>query len=284
LAYAGICGSQDLQPNSDAYFHGVSLDEIIAFTTLGSGDTCPLKTATGNSAPLVDAGTGGFTIPVGTPFALIGSATDVDGDPLTYTWEQFDLGPAGHPDTPSGDAPIFRSFKPVGNPIRTFPQLEDLLSNTHTIGELLPTYSRTLTFRLTARDNQIFPGGGRTGKDTISFSVTSEAGPFLVMAPNTAVTWQAGDLELVTWDVAGTTDSPVSCAAVDLLLSTDGGFTYPHTLAAGTPNDGSQSVVVPNAGTSTARLKVACASSIFFDISDVDFVVLGKVNFPLVFR
>jgi hypothetical protein len=284
MAYAGICGSQDLQPNSDDYFHGVSLDEIIAYTTLGSGNNCPVKTATGNSAPVVDAGTGGFTIPIGTPFTLTGSATDADGDPLTYTWEEFDLGKAGHPDSPSGTAPIFRSFKPVSTPVRTFPQFSDLLNNIHTIGELLPTYSRALTFRLTARDNHNYPSGGRTGDDTISFSVTSAAGPFLVTAPNTAVTWESGHQETVTWDVAGTTASPVSCAAVNILLTVDGGYTYPHTLAVGTPNDGSQLVTIPFAPTTTARVKVACASSIFFDISNVDFEVVGKIYLPAVLR
>ncbi len=285
MAYAGICGSQDLQPNSDDYFHGVSQDEINAYTTLGNGNNCPSKTAIGNSAPVVDVGIGGFTIPAETPFSLTGSATDSDGDPLTYTWEEFDLSRwAGHPDLPRGDAPIFRSFKPVNVPTRTFPKFNDLLNNTHTIGELLPTYSRTLTFRLTARDNQAYPNGGRTGYDMISFEVTDNAGPFLVTAPNTAMTWFEGTFETVTWDVANTTAAPVSCSAVDILLSTDGGYTYPYILAESTPNDGSQQITVPYAPTSTARVKVACASSIFFDISNVDFEVIGKVYVPLVLR
>jgi hypothetical protein len=169
-------------------------------------------------------------------------------------------------------------------PTRTFPQLSDLLNNSHTIGELLPGYNRTLTFRLTARDNHIYPNGGRTGYDTISFEVTEDAGPFLVISPNTAVTWDVGDLEMVNWDVANTTAAPVGCSQVDIQLSVDGGYTYPHTLVSGTANDGSQQVVVPNAPTSTARVKVACSSSIFFDISNADFTVLGKVYMPFVLR
>jgi hypothetical protein len=46
-------------------------------------------TATGNFAPDV-VGPGHFTIPPRTPFALTGSGTDPNGDPLTYMWEQVD--------------------------------------------------------------------------------------------------------------------------------------------------------------------------------------------------
>ena len=49
-------------------------------------------TPTGNHAPDVTV-PAGYTIPPRTPFALTGSATDPDGNPLTYMWEQVD--PAG---------------------------------------------------------------------------------------------------------------------------------------------------------------------------------------------
>lgn len=273
MAYAGICGSQDLQDHSDDDFHGVSFDQIIAYTTLGDGDTCAVTTTTGNQAPVVEAGTGGFYIPISTPFSLTGSAADPDGDPLSYDWEEWDLGPAGHPDSPSGDAPIFRSFVPVSTPTRIFPKISDIVNNTHTIGELLPTYTRNLTFRLTARDNHVAPSAGGVGYDTIAFDVTSAAGPFLVTAPNTAVVWTGNTSETVTWNVANTNLAPVSCPAVDISLSVDGGYTYPQILLAGTPNDGSQAVSVPNLDTFVARIKVACANNVFFDISNVNFTI-----------
>ena len=273
MAYAGICGSQDLQDHSDDDFHGVSFDQIVAYTTLGDGDTCAVTTTTGNQAPVVEAGTGGFYIPISTPFSLTGSATDPDGDPLTYDWEEWDLGPAGHPDSPSGDAPIFRSFVPVSTPTRIFPKISDIVNNTHTIGELLPTYTRNLTFRLTARDNHVAPSAGGVGYDSIAFDVTSAAGPFLVTAPNTAVIWTGNTSETVTWNVASTDLAPVSCPAVDISLSLDGGYTYPQTLLAGMPNDGSQEVTVPDVESFSARIKVACANNIFFDISNVNFII-----------
>ncbi len=49
---------------------------------------------TDNHAPTVTVAGSSYTIPVQTPFALTGSATDYDGDPLTYMWEQNDRGAA----------------------------------------------------------------------------------------------------------------------------------------------------------------------------------------------
>ncbi len=273
-AYAGICSGQNIQSNSDAYFHTLSFDEMVAHTTAGSGSTCDVVTNTGNNSPVPNAnanGADGVTIPINTPFTLTGSATDPDDDALTYNWEQFDLGPAGHPDNPVNDAPIFRSFSAQTSPSRTFPQISDIVNNTHTLGELLPSYSRNLTFRLTVRDNRA--GGGGVDHDQIAFTATASAGPFLVTAPNTAVTWTGNTTEPVTWDVANTTAAPVSCATVDILLSTDGGYTYPVTLDAGVSNDGSETVTVPNTPTNMARVKVACATNIFFDISNSNFTI-----------
>ncbi|MCP4422259.1 MAG: hypothetical protein GY805_37095, partial [Chloroflexi bacterium] len=154
MGYAGICYPQNIQENSDDYFHGISFDEIVSFTTTGLGNSCATTSSTGNTPPTVDAGAS-FNIPLNTPFTLSGSATDPDGTAaLTYNWEEFDLGPAGLPNFPSGNAPIFRSFQPTTFPSRTFPQISDIVNNTQTMGELLPSYARTMNFRLTARDNQ----------------------------------------------------------------------------------------------------------------------------------
>ncbi len=267
-AYAGICGSQNLQSNSDPYFHGISLDEIIGYSTAGAGNGCAAQTATGNSPPTADAGAA-YTIPLATPFELCGSGADPDVDPLTFAWEEFDLGPAGAPDMPVGNAAIFRSWSPTTSPCRTFPRISDLAAGTLAIGELLPTYARTMNFRLTARDNR--SGGGGVGDDATTVTVSDAAGPFVVTAPNASGSLPQGTMQTVTWDVAGTDQAPVSCATVDILLSDDGGLTYPTVLAAGVANSGSQSVTLPNSANFAARVQVRCAGNIFFDISDVDF-------------
>lgn len=280
MAYAGICSPQDLQPNSDAHFHSGSISEIVNFTQSGSGNSCPVTTATGNTPPSVTVPAGGFTIPISTPFDLTGSATDVNNpSTLTYCWEEFDLGPAGAPNSPSGNAAIFRSFSPVTTGTRMFPKLSDQLNNTQTIGEILPTYTRTLTFRLTVRDNN--PGAGGIGIGTVAFSVNSGAGPFTVTSPNTNVNWNSSIPQTVTWNVANTTASPVSCANVNIRLSTDGGNTYPYTLASNTPNDGSQSVTLPVVNTTTARVRVEAAGNIFYDISNTNFQI-SNTNVPAI--
>jgi hypothetical protein len=273
MAYAGICSPQNIQNNSDAYFHGVNLDEIIAFTT-GSGNSCAVVTQTGNNAPVVQVPTGGFSIPISTPFKLTGSATDANGDALTYCWEEFDLGVAGAPNSPSGNAPIFRSFTPVTSPTRLFPRLANILNNTQVMGEILPTYARTLTFRLTARDNKA--AGGGTGKAQFAFSVVATAGPFVVTYPNTNISIQGNSSQTITWNVANTNVAPVNVANVNILLSTDGGQTFPITIAANTPNDGTEEVAIPNEATTSARIMIEAVGNVFFDLSNANFTIIDN--------
>ena len=272
MAYAGICSPQNLQSNSDDYFHNINFVEMVNYTTNGNGNSCPVITNTGNSEPVATVPAGGFTIPINTPFMLVGSGTDPDNDPLTYCWEEWDLGPAGHPNSPSGNAPIFRSFDPVDVPYRYFPKLSNILNNTQTIGEILPTYTRTLTFRLTVRDNQA-GGGGVNYAQMQSINVTNTAGPFLVTQPNTSVTWQGNTIQTVTWDVANTSVAPVNVTQVNILLSTDGGQNFTEVLAANTSNDGSEDLFLPNLPTTQARIKVEAVGNVFFDLSNVNFTI-----------
>jgi hypothetical protein len=275
-AYAGICGTQDLQPNSDDYFHNISFVEMQAYSQNGTGDSCAVRTPTGNQAPVIDAGPA-FTIPSRTPFALTAAGSDPDGHPLTFCWEEMDLGPAGDGRTDNGSSPILRSFTGTPSPTRTFPKLSDIIGNVTTYGEILPTTTRTMSFRVTARDNRA--GGGGVDWDATVVNVVGAAGPFRVTAPNTAVTWPGLTTQAVTWDVAGTAVAPIATANVQILLSTDGGSTFPVVLAASTPNDGTHSVLVPNVGTSTARVKVAAVGNAFFDMSDANFTIQPAAQF-----
>ena len=274
MAYAGICtATNDLAPHSIAYFHTYSFDQITTYITTGSGNSCAVATATGNTPPTVVPDALNYTIPYQTPFTLNATGSDANGDALTYSWEEYDLGAAGNWNAPVGDAPIFRPFDPVVSGSRTFPKISDIVNNTTTIGELLPTYARTLKFRVTVRDNRAGGGGVMHPDDTVRVNVINTGAAFAVTAPNTAVTWTSGQPATVTWNVSNTDISPISCANVAILLSTDGGYTYPVTILSATPNDGSEIITVPANITTTARIKVQAVGNIFFDISNTNFTI-----------
>lgn len=298
-AYAGICGADNLQPNSEDFFHRISLNEIIAHTTSGSGSNCGTLTATGNAVPTVSA-TAQYQIPAHTPFELEATGNDADGDILTYAWEQFDLGPANSAGSlvDNGTRALFRSFAPTQERVRVFPSLRYILNNANVppaaaplpgtttpnffTGELLPTTTRDLTFRVTVRDNRA--GGGGTNEAQTTLKVNATAGPFAITAPNTAVTWAAGSTQAVTWNVANTDAAPISASQVRILLSLDGGYTWPTELAATAPNNGSASVTIPagTPSTSRARIKVKAVGNVFFDISNADFTITGSNTPPTI--
>ncbi|MEZ4986626.1 MAG: M12 family metallo-peptidase [Saprospiraceae bacterium] len=284
MGYAGICPSgYNIQTNSDDYYNSTSLQQMINYTRMDDGDLCAQHIDEGNTAPEVSHEyTNGFYIPVRTPFELSASATDMENDDLTYCWEQRDAN-SGYPyndndygpflGQPVGNSPIFRTFDPVVSPTRIFPAINKIVNNvTNAVDELLPTYSRTLTFRCTVRDNH--PTSGGVDWREVQFFATQDAGPFLVTHPNTATdVWYVGDYTEVTWDVANTQLSPVNCQRVNIKLSTDGGFTYPITLLENTPNDGSAFVTVPDEVGNTVRIRVEAADNIFFDISNRNFAI-----------
>jgi hypothetical protein len=56
----------------------------------------------------------------------------------------------------------------------------------------------------------------------------------------------------------------------------DQGLTFPITLLASTPNDGSEQVTVPAISSTMARIKVEAVGNIFFDMSDTNFTISGS--------
>lgn len=268
MAYAGIC-SPNVQSNSDDYFHAISLQEIGNFVTTGNGANCPVTTSTSNSAPTVSAPSD-KVIPTGTPFFLTADGDDDDsGDVLTYTWEQWDRQIADMPpEDNSTDGPSFRSIDPSTSDTRYFPNLSDLAENTTPTWEVVSTEERDYNFRVTVRDNS--SDGGCTEEDNIKVESHETGDPFMVTVANTVTEWDSNTSETITWDVAGTTASPISCSDVDILLSLDGGLTYTVTLASDTPNDGSETITVPNNPTGDGRIMVVCSDNIFFDINDAN--------------
>ncbi|MGF2413821.1 MAG: reprolysin-like metallopeptidase, partial [Ferruginibacter sp.] len=287
MGYAGIT-SQDVAPHSIDIFHEATIAQIQANLAT---KTCPVSvTMTANHAPVV-AAVSNYTIPISTPFALTGSATDAENDPLTYCWEQNDnstvSGTSSVASPTKATGPNWLSFPAIVSGTRTFPKLSTILSGLNVTPpyaggdaganiEALSSVSRTLNFRVTVRDNNPYVAGvtvGQTAFTDAVVTVSNTSGPFAVTAPNTAVTWSAGSTATVTWSVNNTTAAPVSCAAVNILLSTDGGLTFPTVLATATANDGTEVITVPSTPGTTCRVKVEAAGNIFFDISNANFTI-----------
>ena len=266
MGYAGICGDQNLQNGSNPYFHIHSIDQISDFKQQISS-SCGIKTQLNNTAPAVDAGND-YTIPARTPFTLTGTATDVDGDTLSHSWEQFDLGGAtsskDEDQTDDGSRPLFKTLSPTSDAMRTLPAMADILANKEVFGETLPTTTRALNFRLVVRDNQ-----GNISDDATKINVITNQQGFSINQPNN---WNSTK-QLVTWNTAATEQAPVSCTQVNLMLSVDSGLSFNQTLASKIANDGSEEVTLPELATENARLKLSCDNNIFFAINEKDFQI-----------
>ncbi|VAW39868.1 hypothetical protein MNBD_GAMMA01-138 [hydrothermal vent metagenome] len=265
LGYAGICAPDNLQNFSDAYFNSHSLQEITSFTTSGIGANCSNNINTGNQAPIVSAGSD-YSIPKLTPFTLCAQATDADSVNFTYNWEQNDLGPAGASTSPSGNAPIFRSFTATTGNCRTFPKLANILNNIQVIGELLPSYARGLNFRATVRDNELT--GGAFATDDVQLTVTND-GPFAITSHNSG-SFAMGTATSLNWEVANTNQAPINCALVDIYIATDGGQTFVLESGSPYPNNGTASITLPMTLTSGGRIKIMCNDNVFFDVNNAN--------------
>ncbi len=298
MGYAGIT-SQDLASHSIAMYHQTSIAQIQANLLT---KTCPVTTnISANNATPVIATLSNYTIPKSTPFALTGSATDANtSNVLTYCWEQNDnastsqTGASSVASATKASGPNWITFSPTTSPTRLFPKLATILAGSLISGpltggdagantEALSSVARTLNFRLTVRDNAPYSStapvtvGQSTFKDMV-VTVSSTSGPFAVTVPNTAVSYVGGSTQTITWAVASTTATPVSCANVKISLSTDGGQTFPTVLAASTANDGTEALLIPNTPTTTARIKVEAVGNIFFDISNANFTITAGTS------
>jgi hypothetical protein len=291
MAYAGICGADNLALNSVPYFHTVSYDEMRA--VMAGVPTVGSSASTGNAIPTVSAvGGAAFVIPVRTPFVLTAAGADTDGDTLTYSWEQTDAGALrllSDTSKPSGN--LFTFVVPSTSPSRYFPALDTIAAgNTNVatgncsvsvyldcITEFLPTVPRDMTFRVTVRDGSLLGGGLDSADVTVAATGST---PFLVTAPNGGQSLPSRNDATVTWDVAGTSAAPINTPTVDVLMSTDGGLSFPHVLATSVANDGSAPVRIPHLLGTTARLMIRGRGNVFFDTSDSNITVVAGTGVP----
>lgn len=272
LGYPGTCGTDNIRVGKEAYFHRRSLDTMINF--IATDTACAVTVPSGNTPPAINAGTDIY-VPVSTPFKLKATGSDTDGDTVFYTWEQFDLGVAralGSPD--DGTRPLFRSRFPSINPARYFP----LNPAAPDDSEILPTVAnRDLNFYVTGRDFRS-AGGGTNDDHLVVHVIEAPAAPFRVTVGNVATEIWTGTTKEITWDVAGTDAQPFNIFNVNIMLSIDGGNTYPYLLAEAVPNDGSEIVTLPNVTSDQVRVRVEPTGSGVFDISNADITIGARMQ------
>ncbi|HEX7861517.1 MAG TPA: M12 family metallo-peptidase [Verrucomicrobiae bacterium] len=265
MSYSSLpCAGDSFQPRHDAYFHSGNIKQILDFVN-GAAAQVGQTTARTNSAPTINAGPT-YSIPARTPFALTAGATDSDGDTVLVNWEQLDLGPARTLAAPDdGKGPLFRSIPPSTYPTRYFPRLELILAGKDAPEERLPTKARTMHFRAIARDSR--DTGAINWSDT-ELQVIDTGAPFKITSHNAAE--PLSTRATVTWDVAGTTNSPINATHVRLTLSTNDGQCFKILLTNSTPNNGSAEIAFPKlkSSASAVRLKIEPTNNIFFDIND----------------
>lgn len=282
MGYAGIAGVNNVASSGQDYFHYYSIKQITEFLATTS---CATEIALVNNPPIITAASD-YTIPKGTAFVLTGTATDSDvADVLTYTWEQIDDGTVTNttfgPNNPSGAN--FRSQLPSTDPSRYFPKMSRVLQGNLTqtnptinsAWETVSNVEREMNFALTVRDNN--SEGGQVASDILKIDVVNSAGPFTVWSQNTNVSYVGGSIQEVSWDVANTTNAIVNAQKVDILLSTDGGVTFPYLVADDVPNDGAQNVLIPGEITSQARIMVKASDNVFFAVNSTNFTIASSL-------
>ncbi len=275
MGYAGICAPENVQSHSDAYFHSISIHEIIANITTGNSQ-CAVKTdfTVNLNVPVANAGND-YTIPKSTPFKLKGEGFDADGNQLTFSWEQIDNEVGSIQNPPSStqvEGAVFRSFIPMVESDRYFPSLPAVIAGGNVTWEVLPSVSRSLHFDLTIRDNVV--GEGQTDTDDMEILVNATAGPFLVTSQDFQnISWTPSATETITWDVAGTDGNDINVSEVNILLSLDGGITFPVVLASNTPNDGEEQIIVPSETGSNVRVMVEAVDHIFYAVNSEPFAI-----------
>ena len=266
MGYAGITGATDVQAHSDPYFH---INSIIQVQNNLTSKTCDIETAVANQPPVIVA-MPDVTIPKSTAFVLTAQATDAEGNPITYCWEQTDSATSTTSTSNLGNntnGPTFRSWNPTTEPVRYFPKLSTVLAGnlkSTTDWEAVSTVARTTNYKVTVRDNNPDKTQQQTQYGTQRV-VVGTAGPFKV----TSTKVYNNGVASFTWDPVGTTAAPYNVANVKIDYTTDNGNTW-TVLAASTPNDGSEELNFNTFATnSQLTIRVSALGNVFYAVGKV---------------
>ncbi len=264
MGYAGITNA-NVQTYSDSYFHVRSAEQVQTYI---NSQSCGIVTNINNNPPVV-AALPNKTIPRGTPFVLTANATDTENNPLTYSWEEYDLATSTIT-TVTGDnitGSKFRSLVASPSPSRYFPRLSNVINgnlSSATDWEAVSNVARTMNFKVIVRDNNpdITQQQTATGSQTITIG---NEGPFKM----TTVKVYNNVASAVTWEVVNTNLAPYNVANVKIDYTTDQGVTW-NVLIASTPNDGSEflnfSAISAN---QNIVLRVLAIDNVFYALGNV---------------
>lgn len=294
MSYSGLCGSQNVVNNEgDSYFHSSSLGQIYEHTRDGIANNCGTKIATLNEEPIITLPAHfeeRLSIPTKTAFILEGSATDVNGDTLTYSWEQMNTGPQSDLGDPIDNAPRFRCWAPNEKSHRVIPREANLMANVGDRTEVLPsTEELLLKFHFIVRDNN-HQAGTAVWEEVEFFTVPpeEEGDYFEITSFNSPQNLNPGEKYAITWNVSNTADSEINCQSFDLLYSSSSSnffdFKEMELIASGIPNTGSFEFYMPPKITNVGRFFLRATDNIFFDLNDVNLRIVEPTEPTLATR
>ena len=130
------------------------------------------------------------------------------------------------------------------------------------------------SFRLTARD--LFPNGGGVAYGRGRADGRPDRRPVPGDLAGHRGHDRGGRLAVpVTWASRATDRLAKN---VKISLSTDGGTTFGTVLAASTPNDGSETLAMPNVDAGKVRIKIEAVDNYFFAVNAADFALEGHAR------
>jgi len=226
--------------------------------TPGSGNTFIYD----NSAPVVSSGT--LTSPNGGE-VLGGGSTHL------ITWNNASI-----TDALLKNNPIALWYSTDGG--ATFPNsIAGNLINTGTYSWTLPSVnSSTVRVRLEVQDS-----AGNLSADTsnANFLIDNSAPTIssnTFTAPNGGEVWAGGSGHSITWDNASFSDALLKNNPIALWYSTDGGVTFPNSIASNLPNSGTYSWTVPPINSSAVLVRIDVQDSVgnvSSDASNANFII-----------
>lgn len=269
MGYPGIT-QDNIQANMDGYFHYKSIAQVL--NNLESKVACgDIIDIVNNTAPVITPLTN-HSIPKGTAYYLDAVTVDAEGDPVTYTWEQYNS--VGDRNTISGDSgwgynaegAIARSLPGTGSSRRYFPKLETVLNGVLTDKQVWETVSyipRILNYAVTVRDQNAMRPMTSTAETVVTVGTD---GPFKFSGFTTATVLYNDTTNTITWDTANTNNAPYNVAAVKIDYTTNNGSTWTD-LVASAPNTGSYVVQMPANVTGAIKLRISAIGNIFYAVS-----------------